>query len=283
MKKETLKTFKNAPLPFMGQKRRFVKHFNEALENYPTSGVYVDLFGGSGLLSHTVKQKYPDARVIYNDFDNYSERIRNVGQTNKLLADLRIILKDYPRDKVIRDEKREAVLNRIKQEDDSGFVDFITISSSILFSMNYATTFSQLSTQTLYNCVRMSDYQAEGYLEGVEIVTKDYKDLFAEFKAVSNVVFLVDPPYLSTEAGTYKSYWKLRDYLDVLKVLEETNYFYFTSNKSNIIELCEWIETRTPMSNPFKDSYKVEVNSNITHKASYTDIMMYKQWTSSHT
>ena len=28
--------------------------------------------------------------------------------------------------------------------------------------------------------------------------------------------FLVDPPYLSTEVGTYKMFWRLADYLDVL-------------------------------------------------------------------
>ena len=61
------------------------------------------------------------------------------------------------------------------------------------------------------------------------------------YKNVPNVVFLVDPPYLSTEVGTYKMYWKLSDYLDVLTVLNKRDFLYFTSNKSSIIELCEWI------------------------------------------
>ena len=54
-----------APLPFQGQKRRFLKPFRTALEDFPDDAIYVDLFGGSGLLSHTVKQMYPDAKVIY--------------------------------------------------------------------------------------------------------------------------------------------------------------------------------------------------------------------------
>lgn len=56
-----------APLPFQGQKRRFLKPFKEALNEFPADAVYIDLFGGSGLLSHTVKDYYPDAKVIYND------------------------------------------------------------------------------------------------------------------------------------------------------------------------------------------------------------------------
>ena len=51
-----MKKYTQAPLPFQGQKRRFLKPFKTALESFPADAVYVDLFGGSGLLSHTVKQ-----------------------------------------------------------------------------------------------------------------------------------------------------------------------------------------------------------------------------------
>ncbi|WP_306353720.1 DNA adenine methylase [Flavobacterium sp. '19STA2R22 D10 B1'] len=274
IKKENTKNYTTAPLPFMGQKRRFLKAFKAALNDYPKDATYIDLFGGSGLLSHTIKQQFAEARVIYNDFDNYTERLKNIDNTNRILTDLREILKDYPKDKMIKNDHRELVLNRIKQE--KGFVDYITLSSSILFSMNYVSTYDELCAQSLYNCVRKSEYNAVGYLKGVESVTKDYKVLFEEFKNNENIVFLVDPPYLSTEVGTYKTYWKLKDYLDVLNVLDGTKYFYFTSNKSNIIELCEWIETKTPMSNPFNNSLRTDIQTTITSTASYTDIMIYK-------
>ncbi|MBU2526241.1 MAG: DNA adenine methylase [Bacteroidetes bacterium] len=75
------KRWKTAPLPFQGQKRFFVRHFEEALKGYPPNAVYVDLFGGSGLLSHTVKARHPDARVVYNDYDGYSERLAAIPQT----------------------------------------------------------------------------------------------------------------------------------------------------------------------------------------------------------
>lgn len=63
--------YKSAPLPFVGQKRNFVREFTKALERMPDAPVYVDLFGGSGLLSHVTKCCKPDAKVVYNDFDNF--------------------------------------------------------------------------------------------------------------------------------------------------------------------------------------------------------------------
>jgi hypothetical protein len=231
---------------------------------------------GSSILSHTVNAIYPYAKVVYNDYDNYRERLDNIDKTNQLISDLRLILKDYPKDKRIEGDVRGQVIDRIRIEDIAGYVDYITLSSSILFSMKYALSFRALEKESLYNCVRQSGYDATGYLDGLEIVSQCYKELFAKYKDLPNVVFLVDPPYLSTDAGTYKSYWKLRDYLDVLQVLDGTKYFYFTSNKSSIIELCEWIETKTPMSNPFTGATTATMNATINYSSSYTDIMIYK-------
>jgi site-specific DNA-adenine methylase len=64
------KTYSTAPLPFMGQKRKFLKQFKKALNQFPADAIYVDLFGGSGLLSHNTKAHFPDSKVIYNDFDD---------------------------------------------------------------------------------------------------------------------------------------------------------------------------------------------------------------------
>ncbi|MCB6097926.1 DNA adenine methylase [Flavobacterium psychrophilum] len=277
------KVFTTAPLPFMGQKRKFLKQFKPALLQYSENATYVDLFGGSGLLSHTVKSIYPNATVVYNDFDNYRERIDNIDKTNILIADLRLILKDVEDNKRITGFYRDAVLERVGLECKNGYVDFITLSSSILFSMKYVLSFEALQKETLYNTARQSLYNADNYLDGIEVVTIDYKELFAKYKDLPNVVFLVDPPYLSTDVSTYKNCWKLKDYLDVLQVLDGTNYFYFTSNKSSIIELCEWIETKTPMSNPFTGASVETMNATVTFQASYTDIMLYKNINSNNT
>ena len=143
--------------------------------------------------------------------------------------------------------------------------------------MNYATSFEQLQKETFYNKVRLSDYVVDGYLEGVNRVKKDYRDLHVEYKNKENVVFLVDPPYLSTDSSTYTrtDYWKLSDYLNVLKTIEDSPYFYFTSNKSQIIELCDWMEINGYCRNPFAGSTTISVNTTLTLNAKYEDIMIF--------
>lgn len=274
--KEKKKNYTSAPLPFMGQKRRFLKDLKEVLKLYPHDAVYVDLFGGSGLLAHSIKQYLPNSEVVYNDFDNYFERINNIPATNNLLAEIRLIIGDLPRDKQITGIVKDRVIEVVENASKSDFVDFITLSSSLLFSMNYVTNLKDFKAATLYNVVRMSDYTAEGYLQGVERVSTDYKALYDMYKDKANVVFMVDPPYLSTETGCYKSYWKLKDYLNVLQVLETHPYVYFTSNKSNILELCEWMETRTAGANPFKGATTKTVNVQMNYNSTYTDMMIYK-------
>lgn len=271
------KRFTQAPLPFMGQKRRFLNQVKAVLSNCPDNAIYVDLFGGSGLLSHTIKQHYPNANVVYNDYDNYRLRLDNVSNTNRLISDIRAIVAECPKDKRILEPQRSLIIKRVQQEEQTtGYVDYITLSSNVLFSMKYVQSYAELEKETLYNCIRMSDYNADNYLDGVIVESLDYKELFSKYQYQNNVVFLVDPPYLSTEVGTYKNYWKLKDYLDVLDVLNGTNYIYFTSNKSNIIELCEWMANKPALYNPFAGSTTSTVNNQVNYSASYTDIMLHK-------
>lgn len=271
------KKYLSAPLPFVGQKRMFAKEFIKVLKHYPDNVLFVDLFGGSGLLSHITKCHKPEATVVYNDFDNYRLRLENIPRTNALLAKIRPLAASTPRHKALPKETKEAILRLIEQEEqDCGYVDYITLSSSLLFSMKYATDLTGLRKETFYNTVRKCDYSpCLDYLDGLEVVSCDYKELFDKYKEIPNVVFLIDPPYLSTEVGTYTMTWGLSDYLDVLQTLVGTNYIYFTSNKSSIIELCAWMGKNT-LGNPFAGSEKVEFNAHMNYSAHYTDIMLFK-------
>lgn len=213
------KTYTNAPLPFMGQKRRFLKQFKSCLnDQFPDNLLFVDLFGGSGLLSHTVKRNRPNARVIYNDYDHYSKRIENISITNKLISELRVITQNYPKDVRLDDIAKKRILDIVWKYDQQYYVDYITLSSNLLFSMKYVLNYDDLTKQTFYNCIRSSDYSATGYLDGIEVVSEDYFKIFERYKDQPGVVFIVDPPYLSTECSVYDNYWKLKDYLNVLNV-----------------------------------------------------------------
>lgn len=272
------KQYLSAPLPFVGQKRMFAKEFIKVLKQYPEGTVFVDLFGGSGLLSHITKYQRPDAIVVYNDFDNYQQRLDNIPKTNALLTDLREIAVNVPRHKLITNDTRELIYERLKKEEEiNGYVDYITISSSIMFSMKYKTSLAEMRKEALYNNIRKTDYpDSSDYLEGLTITSCDYKELFNKYKYVPNVVFLVDPPYLSTEVGTYKMYWGMVDYLDVLTILKGHSFIYFTSNKSSIIELCEWMGKNNDLGNPFVNCKKAEFNAHMNYNSGYTDMMLYK-------
>jgi site-specific DNA-adenine methylase len=270
------KHYLSAPIPFQGQKRNFVKEYIKVLEQYQDGTTFVDLFGGSGLLSHITKWQKPNSTVVYNDFDGYRIRLEHIPETNNLLAKLRNIV-DVPRHKPIIGGQRDRVLSCIREHElRLGYVDYITISSSIMFSMKYATCFEDIERETLYNNIKSTDYQScRNYLDGLTITSCDYRDLFEKYKNMPNVVFLVDPPYLSTDSKTYKMYWKLSDYLDVLTILAGHQFIYFTSNKSSIVELCEWIGNNKLTDNPFINCHRKEFNAHVNYSAYYTDIMLY--------
>lgn len=101
------KLYLSAPMPFVGQKRMFAKVFIKVLRQFPDGTTFVDLFGGSGLLSHITKHFNP--------------------RTNHLIADIRKMVGDsVPRHKIIRDPLRKMIFDRIEEELGCGFVDFIT-------------------------------------------------------------------------------------------------------------------------------------------------------------
>jgi hypothetical protein len=144
--------------------------------------------------------------------------------------------------------------------------------------MKYKLSVAEMRKEVLYNNIRKTGYpESSDYLKGLEIVSCDYKAVFNQYKDVPGVVFLIDPPYLSTDVGTYNMYWRLSDYLDVLKILEKHSFVYFTSNKSSILELCEWIGANRTIGNPFEGCTKKEFNAHMNYSAEYTDMMLYKK------
>lgn len=183
----------SAPLPFVGQKRMFAKHFIEVIKQYPAGTVFVDLFGGSGLLSHITKHFHPESRVIYNDFDDYRLRIANIPRTNALLDRIRPIASQFPRHKPVTGDARDKIFRLLEQElKENGYLDFITLSSSLMFSMKYKLSIPEMRKETFYNNVRKAGYaECPEYLAGLEITSCDYRDLFDQFKDTPGVVFLV--------------------------------------------------------------------------------------------
>ena len=89
-----MKTYSRAPLPFLGSKNHFVKQYRELLKHATGIDTVVDLFGGSGILSRIAKDVLPNARVVYNDFDNYCARIEMIPTTNAIIGRLRPLVEE---------------------------------------------------------------------------------------------------------------------------------------------------------------------------------------------
>lgn len=271
------KIYKSAPLPLQGQKRRYVGEFCRVLGQIRDARIFVDLFGGSGLLSHIAKRERPDAMVVYNDFDDYRTRLDNIPRTNALISDLRSIRGGGGKSKSqrIASPQREHILERIAAEDAAGYVDYITLAANLCFPGKRATSCEELSKQTLYNNIVASPYDAAGYLDGLTITSCDYRELVARYRNRPDVVFLADPPYLSTDVSTYNMSWGLSDYLDVIASLAGQRYIYFTSSKSSIVELCEWLGRNAGVGNIFAEAIRSDVAATVNYSARYSDIMLY--------
>ena len=76
----------------------------------------MDLFGGSGLLSHITKREKPDVTVIYNDFDGYCKRLEHIDHTNQILTELRKITINVPRNKILPNTVKKTCFSFIGTE-----------------------------------------------------------------------------------------------------------------------------------------------------------------------
>ena len=144
------RNYKCAPLPFMGQKRYFLRDFTEVLQQVEGEiDTVVDLFGGSGLLSHTAKRVLPGCRVVYNDFDRYIDRLAAVDTTNEILGVIKQRLTGLEANKRLSEQERADVLAIVEDYARRDYVDIMTIGRNVLFSGKWVTLFEELTKHTI--------------------------------------------------------------------------------------------------------------------------------------
>ena len=87
-------------------------------------------------MSHITKYQKPGATVVYNDFDNYRQRLENIPRTNVLLDKIRAVVASVPRRKFLPKKTKETILQLIEQDEHRfGIFIYMTLSSSMLFSI----------------------------------------------------------------------------------------------------------------------------------------------------
>ena len=244
----TLKEYSKPPLPFEGNKKLWRKNYKEILKEYNDVEIFVDLFGGSGILSNWTKNIYKDAIVIYNDFDNYRERLNNIQTTNDLLNDLRNVLKDVPPRKYIDDDKTQQIKDLFEQyKNNNKFIDLKTLKGQIHYTkrINVDTTdIDKFFKDKLYNNINKNNIElCEDYLTGINIVSMDWRKLYNYCKETFKdykICFILDPPYLYTDKSQYNCrYWKLNDSIELLDILKRYPFIFFNSSKSGFKELVD--------------------------------------------
>lgn len=239
-----MKKYTRPPLPFIGAKRNCIKEIAEIIERFKAKNsdyedyIFVDLFGGSGFLSHTIKYLLPKNRVVWNDYENYSERLHNRDQTEEIRKEIHEVVKEKQVKYAIIAEEEEIkkILEKYENYDEKTLCSWL----------NFAGQNTGINWWKLYHKIPKNPVQCvKGYLEGVESVQMDYAELFEKFQSEEKVFFLFDPPYLNTKNDKYKMdmQWWLADYLDIAeKVFEIEKYMFFTSEKSSMLEFLDYLQ-----------------------------------------
>ena len=240
--------YNKPPLAFMGNKKNMLKHIKQVLQDMQGDGnindetIFLDVFGGSGLISHNIKQWYPKNRVIWTDYDNYQKRLDGISDTEILRAKIYEVLQNEKYKNKIPDTKKQEILNLIQDFESKGhYVDYVSLSTYLLFCGNYADSLESLSKHGFYNRVARETLNAKGYLQGVERVQQDFKALLDSYSHIQNKLLILDPPYLQTQTGNYRDCFRLGQFFELIQRVRKP-YIFFGSENSDIIESFEYFK-----------------------------------------
>lgn len=226
--------YKTPPLPFNGNKRGYYEKYKEIIQRLEGDDyVFVDLFGGSGILSHWTKHLKPNSIVYYNDYDRYTDRLKDIEKTNEILTKCRDILgNQYKKNDRIKDEHINQLMTYLKSVEP---YDYLTIDQKFNYRGRDGLNIRY------YDMVKSNYKPANDYLNGLVITHEDYKTLYNDIVNKYNhdkIIFILDPPYMYNDKTGYNvKYWKLLDTLRLLDMMKTFKFIFFNSEESEIIDL----------------------------------------------
>lgn len=241
------KLLKQPPLPFHGNKRFFINLTINTLLDLETQGfitrdtIFVEVFGGSGIISHNIKRVFSNNRVVWNDYDDYESRLKNIEATNELLEKIDPIGQKNKVGFKISEENKNEILALIQNElDTGGYVDFLTLSSQLLFQTNYAKNIDDLKKHAFYTKKRyFKPFVRDNYLENVERISCDFVEAIKQYEG-QNVFFIYDPPYLYSNEQAYSAKWSMRNFLQLMALVKPP-FIFFSHTDSGILDFMECI------------------------------------------
>ena len=261
------------PIPFNGNKYMWRDKFKDIFKNIIGDYIFVDLFGGSGLLSNWIHNYKPHSKVIYNDYDHYKDRCDMIPITNKIFGHLRGIVSKYEYGKKINENDSKQIIDYINTYEQ---YDDITIEAALTFNGR-----ARLSRGLLWNKVPQKEYTCVGYFDGIDIVSMDWKDLYNDVinkYEHDKLIFILDPPYLYSDKTNYQMYhFKLHHTLELIDIMKHYKYMLFNGKESEFNKIVDILNKL------YEDTEKIEYEIIYNKMVDFThsgkdkyDFLMYR-------
>lgn len=110
------------------------------------------------------------------------------------------------------------------------------------------------------------------------MVKSHFESIMKVFYYQQNTLFILDPPYLCTEAGTYKQdrYFDLVDFLTLFKLVRPP-FLFFSSTKSEILRVIEFFNKQKEFNYQSFENYKrIHFKTGINKNSVYEDNLIFK-------
>lgn len=241
--------YKRPPLPFRGNKKRWldylIKYFirnHDKFKDY----TFIDVFGGSGIISQAIAKLYPNNKVIYNDYDNYTSLLKpsSINKLNELRRKIYEIANKYEHAMPINNDdslkiKRLIIKYYPNYENNEKIKNIL--SSWLIYDANGFTL-----QRKYYNMVIKNDLEVPNdYLSNNVIIEHlDYKQLIQKYHSILNKsILILDPPYYFTPKTFLKiNNWNKDDTSLLIKLCIQYKCILFESDKKFMIKLIKDIK-----------------------------------------
>ncbi|MFC6277029.1 DNA adenine methylase [Psittacicella hinzii] len=296
---DKLRAYNRAPVPFKGQKKNFLAELDTFLNLAIGGGWHdgsgytiIDLFGGSGLLAHRAKRRYPNARVIYNDFDNYAKQIEDIPKAVnhwhalRSIADRQEARTGKPlyrgHDVFVKVEDpvtRQEILDYVKSLDESELnIKYLTLWLvwSVCDIQSKEELVNSISTNCYWQVPLKAPSVSNDYLIGLERVSMDYREILHSYYAQDKVIYLIDPPYVGTYADMYKQSFKAADHIELLLKIKPP-YLLFNCDKGDLLRTLDTIvNNRLGNWQSYVDTRIMTKDQNSSTRSHRNEILVYK-------
>lgn len=248
--------YSKPPFPFNGNKRNWIKPLQQQFRDirFNEDVIIVDLFGGSGILSHLFANLYPNNKIIYNDYDHYLDLFNWKNELNEMIVWSNNFFneKHYKKHQKISEEDTKTIKAKFVELFGENYMENKKLLNVLTSNFCFR---SHDNLENMYFNVRKTPFLTEAQtidtyiLPNIEVVHEDYKDLINSLKD-KPCFYILDPPYLMTSKAHYENekFWGLDNTIDIFELCLKNKCILFESDRSGILSMIEMIKRFSPIS-----------------------------------